>query len=401
MPKLLQINIALTGSTGKIARQIGELAIDNGWESWIAYSGYGEEVQCKSNLFRIGGKLNFLEHALETRLFDNHGLASRCATKKLIRQIKEIKPDIIHLHNIHGYYLNYGILFKYLASLDTPVVWTLHDCWTMTGHCAHFVTAGCDKWKTGCFDCPLKKGYPASWCIDRSRRNWEEKKGCFTSVKKMTVVPVSHWLEGIVKESYLSKYPIKVIQNGIDLNVFHPQDDSAKDSGRFTILGVANVWNNGKGLAEFIELSKNPEYQVILVGGKEEQMKDLPKEIKHIERTTNQLELAKLYAEADVLVNPTYADTFPTVNIEALACGTPVVTYETGGSPEILDENTGIVVHCGDVKALEAAVEKLRQESDEERKARRKACAARAESLFDKTERFEEYIRLYDSLLNK
>ena len=402
MKKLLQINIGLTGSTGKIARQMGDLAIANGWQSWIAYSGFGKEIPSKSHLICIGGKLNFLEHALETRLFDNHGLASRCATKKLIRQIEEIKPDIIHLHNVHGYYLNYRILFKYLSSLKTPVVWTLHDSWTMTGHCAFFDLAGCQRWKTRCFDCPLKSEYPKSLLMDRSARNWEKKKEAFTTLKNLTIVPVSNWLAGVIKESYLRDYTIKVIQNGIDLNVFkEPTDIVRKDDSKFVILGIANVWEKRKGLPEFIELSKNPNYQVVLVGGKAEQMQGLPKEIKHIERTNNQLELAKLYAEADVLVNPTYADTFPTVNIEALACGTPVVTYETGGSPEILDENTGIVVPCGDVKALEVAVEKLRLESDEERKTRREACAVRAKSLFDKTERFEEYIRLYDSLLNK
>lgn len=401
MPTLLQINAALNrGSTGRIAEQIGLLAIEQGWNVYIAH---GARYTNRSglNAIQVVTKVEEKQHAIKSMLFDSHGLGSKKATKKLVERIKEIKPDIIHLHNIHGYYLNYKVLFEYLATIDTPVVWTLHDCWTMTGHCAHFDAAGCNKWKTGCHKCPLKREYPKSLFIDRSNRNYNLKKRLFGSLKNAIIVPVSNWLGNIVSESYLKNHKIQVINNGVDINIFKPQKttefrNKLNIGNKIVLLGVATAWHNEKGLREFIRLSENPRYQVIMVGVPAEIEKDLSKEIIAIGRTNNQQELAEYYSVADILVNPTYNDSFPTVNLEALACGTPVITYRTGGSSESITEQTGIVVEKGNFNELIKAIETICNKGKEYYSV---ACRERAVSLYNKDDRFNEYIELYNTLL--
>lgn len=402
---LFQVNECLNSSTGKIARQIGEAAISHGWVSYIAYSSFEDYQPTKCKTFTVGSKLDYYLHAIETRISDNHGLASRTATRRLVEKIHEIDPDVIHLHNVHGYYLNYKILFDYLSSVNKPVVWTMHDCWAFTGHCAHFVTVGCEKWMKGCYKCPLKKDYPKSYGMDRSQKNYQQKKISFTSVKDMVIVPVSYWLSESLSESYLNKYPVKVINNGIDLDVFKPTEkdvfSDAKEEGRLILLGVANVWCKDKGIDEFIRLSQDERFQVVLVGVTPNVKKTLPNSIIAIERTNNQQELADIYFSADVFVNPTYADTLPTVNIEAIACGTPVVTYRTGGSPEIIDVNTGYVVNQGDFEGLIKGILSIASMNKASRIQQKNLCRARAIARFNKDERFEEYIELYNSLLKK
>ena len=285
MKTLLQINSVVNyGSTGRIVEELGQLAINNGWRSYVAYG--RNSNKSKSKLIKIGTACDVKTHGLQTRLFDRHGLGSCNATKKLIEQIKEIKPDIIHLHNLHGYYLNINVLFKYLNVSNIPIVWTFHDCWAMTGHCSYFDFAGCDKWKTECYNCPQKKEYPSSFGLDQSKRNYNLKRELFTSVNNLTIVPVSKWLEGIVRQSFLAKFPIQVINNGINIDIFHAlQDFSIRDKyklkDKFIILGVANVWEHRKGLKDFIELSINLDlnYQIILVGLTESQKKKLPSNI--------------------------------------------------------------------------------------------------------------------------
>lgn len=403
MPTLLQINAALNkGSTGRIAEQIGILAQKQGWEVYIAH---GARYTNKSDLntVQVVTKTGEKLHAIKSLLFDSHGLGSKKATKKFVERIKEIKPDIIHLHNIHGYYLNYKVLFEYLNTIDTPIVWTLHDCWTMTGHCAHFDAAGCEKWKSGCFDCLLKGEYPKSILLDRSARNYALKRKLFSSLKNATIVPVSNWLGGIVKESYLGNYTINVINNGVDINIFRPQEGielrKKLDIGNRTVLlGVATAWHNEKGLMEFVRLSENPKYQVVMVGVPQNIRKNLPKEIIAIERTNNQQELSEYYSMADALVNPTYNDSFPTVNLEAMACGTPVATFRTGGSPESVTPQTGFVVEKGNFNELTKAIETVCGKGKEFYST---ACRERAVSLYNKDDRFNEYIELYNSLLKQ
>lgn len=404
MPKLLQINVTVNhGSTGRIAEQIGDAAMASGWDSYIAYGrGAGKS---SSKTIKIGSKIGVYLHALLTRITDRHGLYSRFATRKLIRKISAINPDIIHLHNIHGYYINYKILFEYLQNTDTPVVWTLHDCWPMTGHCTHFEYAKCDRWKTSCYDCPEKKSYPASLLIDRSRKNYIEKRELFTSVKNMTIVPVSNWLGGVVQESFLGKYDVKVIHNGIDISTFQPLPSDIKERygivDKKIILGVASPWSRRKGLTDFFELHRHissDKYQIVLIGLSEDQNKSLPNGIIGLVRTESVEALAQWYSVADVFVNPTYEDTYPTTNLEAISCGTPVVTYKTGGSPESVTSETGRVVGKGDIASLAKAIELL---CAEDRETLRKRCREYAVAHFDKQKCFKKYIDLYAEIIQK
>lgn len=403
---LLQINVTANwGSTGRIAEEIGLVAIKNGWESYIAY-GRGKP-QSKSKLIRIGNDWDMYEHVLETRLLDDHGLASRGATRRLIELIDKINPNIVHLHNIHGYFINYKILFEYLANREIPVVWTLHDCWTFTGHCSHFVENNCYQWRDGdCLRCHFKRTYPASLFLSRSHRNFLDKRKAFCSLSNVTMVPVSHWLEELVRESFLSKHQIRCIHNGVDVHTFRPKDNEIEVKKKlgvkqpYMLIGVASVWPASKGLADFVSLRALlplDKYAIVLVGVDDKQAKRLPMGIKVVKRTNSQEELVGIYSAADVFLNMTYSDTFPTVNLEALASGTPVVTYLTGGSPEAVDKNTGIVVEQGNVSAVASAVEAICK-NDKAHYA--VACRQRAIEHFNKDDRFMDYIHLYEEILS-
>ena len=409
MVKILQINATLDRSTGSITQAIGEQIITEGWQSIIAFSSRYKNRNSKSQLLPIGSRLDTQIHALQTRLFDNHGFCSIRATKNLIAKIKVEKPDIIHLHNIHGYYLNISLLFDFLQKSNMSTVWTLHDCWSMTGHCSHFDAIGCMKWKTGCYNCELKKDYPSSIFLDRSQSNWIRKKEIFTSLTNLKIVPVSFWLESIVQNSFLKKFSTRVIHNGVDLNIFSPIKNNLirnryNIGDRLIILGVATGWFEGGGFRrykEFMKLSSmlDDNYRIILIGLEEFQIKDLPLNVIGLQRTRDPRELAEFYSAADVFVNPTYQDSLPTVNIEALACGTPVITYNTGGSPEIIDKKTGWVFEKGDIPSIVSCIKLLDQESVEDRKAQRIACRKRAEIYFNRYDRFHDYITLYKQIL--
>ena len=397
MPVLFQINVtANSGSHGKIAEDIGLLAIDKGWESYIAYGRYAR--RSKSHLIKIGSYFSILRHVIYSRFFDIHGLASKTATKKLIKKIQKISPDIIHLHNVHGYYLNYKLLFEFLNKSTIPVVWTLHDCWSFTGHCAYYDFVGCEKWKEQCKCCPSLYSYPKSFGFDNSRYNYSLKNRLFTQKKEIVLVPVSNWLANEVKMSFLNNVPLQLIYNGIDLLKSRPIP-MKNVSGKFLILGVANIWEPRKGLDDFIELSKRIDSDsiVILVGLNQKQITTLPKNIKGISKTENLQKLVELYSLADVFVNPTWEDNFPTTNLEAIACGTPVVTYKTGGSPEAIDHKTGIMVDRGNINALLTAINEIKFYG---KSYYTKNCVERAKTFFDKNDRYLEYFDLYTSLLN-
>lgn len=394
---LLQINVTANwGSTGKIAEQIGLCAIAHGWKSYIAYGRWYNPS--KSHLIKVGNKLDMYMHYGEQRIRDNEGLCSRRATKRLIRRICEINPDVVQLHNIHDHYLNYRLLFEYLNKTDIKVVWTLHDCWAFTGHCFHFVTKNCDRWKTGCFECPLKNEYPKTF-YDRSKEHWLLKKELFTRCKNLFIVPVSDWMANFVKESFLKEKRIHIIKNGVDLNIFKPTTslNLSKLYCKFKILAVSSVWCSDKGefdIYKLREMLSEDQFEITMVGLSAVQYKKLPKGIIGIQRTQNLQELVKLYSDADVLINPTYADTFPTVNLEALACGTPVITYGTGGSPEAIDEKTGVVVGQGDVDGLAEAIRMMK-----EKPLSSTDCRKRAEECFDKDKCFEKYVGLYETII--
>lgn len=398
--KLIQIDSCLgTGSTGRITESIARLAQSRGWECYIVHGArFVKRPSCMKDIQTVSVAGEYA-HFIEGLLFDNHGLASRGATRKVVERIKQIKPDVVQLHCVHGYYLNYKILFEYLNATDIPVVWTFHDCWAFTGHCAHFVTVGCEKWKRECHDCPLKGGYPKA-IVDCSRRNFNLKKELFSANHNLHIVPVSEWVGELTKQSFLAGKDIQVIRNGVDLTIFKPQGH--KNSNKVRILGVSGVWTQNKGLKDFFilrELLDSTRYEITMVGLSHEQVKSLPDGIRGIEHTESVEELVALYSSADVFFNPTYADTFPTVNIEALACGTPVVTYRTGGSPEAVTADTGWVVEQGDVESVASIVKRFELKDKSEIETQRNACRARAVSEFDRIKCFERYIELYNQLL--
>lgn len=405
MSRILQINITANwGSHGKIAEEIGNLAISRGWESYIAYGRWANPS--KSKLIHIGSSFDEKCHGLQSRLFDNHGLASVLATKKFIKEIEKIKPDIIHLHNIHGYYLNYPILFDCLKQMQVPVVWTLHDCWPFTGHCAYFDFARCERWKAGCYSpCPCKSEYPKAILCEAAKRNYRLKKEVFNSVGNLTLVPVSDWLGSLSKESILKNYPIKVVKNGIDINVFKPADaiEVRKKYGigfQPYLIGVASVWEKRKGFDDFLKLAKeiSPKIKLVLVGLDKNKLSTAQQNgIIGIPRTENVNELTALYSGAEMFLNLTYEDNYPTTNLEAMACGTPVLTYRTGGSPEAVSPDTGWIVEKGDVEAVKDVITTLPINKE----SIRKACRKRAEEHFDKNKCFEEYMNLYESLIQK
>lgn len=393
--KVLQINsVCGIGSTGRIATDIHHILLEQGHESYIAY-GRGQAMNCE-NAIRIGSKFDNYAHVALTRLSDKHGFGSKKATKDFIKKIVEINPDVIHLHNIHGYYINMELLFDYLKKVDKPVIWTLHDCWAFTGHCTHFDFIQCEKWKTGCHLCPQKSEYPSSFLLDHSKMNYTKKKEIFTGVKNLTIITPSKWLANLVKESYLNQYPVKVINNGIDLEIFRNRDSDFRErhklNNMFVILGVANIWEQKKGLDYFIELSKKIQTNeaIVLVGLTESQKRKCPNNIVGINRTNNIKELAEIYSASDVFVNPTLEDTFPTTNLEALACGTPVITFNTGGSIESIDESCGIVVEKGNILELSNAIKLIKRTKNSIEN-----CLTRSKK-YEKREKYNEYLGIYN-----
>ena len=337
--KVLQINsVCGVGSTGRIATDLYKALEEKGHECVIAY-GRGTAPEGIKTI-KIGTNFDNYMHVAKTRVFDKHGFGSTKATKEFIKKVEELNPDVIHLHNIHGYYINIEILFDYLKRANKKVIWTLHDCWAFTGHCAYFDYVGCNKWKEGCKECPQKKEYPNSLLMDSSEWSFNKKKDIFTGVADLTIVTPSKWLAGLVKQSYLSEYKVEVINNGIDLDIFKPTKSDFREryglENKFIILGVANVWDRRKGLQYLIDLAEkiDDNYKVIIVGVSEKQKKSLPKNIIGITRTNNIRELVEIYSAADVFVNPTLEDNFPTTNLEAIACGTDIITFDTGGSSE-------------------------------------------------------------------
>jgi glycosyltransferase involved in cell wall biosynthesis len=401
MPILLQINVTANwGSHGRIAEGIGEMAMTHGWESYIAYGRFFNNS--RSHLLKIGNRFDQYLHGAKSILFDSHGLGSQSATRRLIGQINEIHPDIIHLHNIHGYYLNYPLLFKFLSEQTIPVVWTFHDAWPITGHCAFPDIAGCERWQTGCFSCPLKsKEYPRSFIMDNSRYNQLKKKESFTSVKNLHIVTVSKWLEGLLRKSILKGCNIQYIYNGIDLDVFSPSKVKLKDNSFFQILGVANIWENRKGLDVFNKLRYllPDKYKIILVGVTPSQRRRLPQGIEYIDRTDSIRQLVALYQQADVFVNPSVAESFGMTNVEAMACGTPSVVYNNTACSELLSTQTGSVVPLGDIQKM--AVE-IRRWCELSRtpfvETISENCRRRAVQLFSHTNSYQAYIHLYDIL---
>lgn len=399
--KIFHINSTSHGSTGTIARQIIAALEAKGHTGYFAH-GLGKKFSEREYLLSSVWRMRW--HNICSRLTDRQGFFSKRDTLRLVDIIREVNPDIIHLHNLHGHYLHVGVLFDFLKTFPGQVVWTLHDCWSFTGHCAYFDFLKCEKWREGCEKCPGLTRYPPSIIADASTRNWMEKRKLFSSVKNLTLIPVSDWLMGLARDSFLEDKRICRIHNGVDVEVFRPSDSTGKIRARYSIgtqlmvLGCASGWEERKGLPDFLKLRERfseKDLAIVLVGLTEKQIKELPKGIVGIRRTGSAEELADLYSAADLFVNPTYEDNFPTVNIESLACGTPVCTYRTGGSPEAVDENTGFVVEQGDIDGIVSAIETVRSRG---KSAYSEACRSRAVTHFRKEDRYAEYVELYEKL---
>ena len=351
-------------STGRICAEQAKQFEASGCDVRIGY-GRVDAISpaCAKWAVRIGGPISRYVHALTTRLFDAHGtgLCSRLATKRFLRWAEDWRPELVWLHNIHGYYLNYELLFDWIKRHpEMEVRWTLHDCWPFTGHCAYFTAVDCDRWRSGCHKCPEKHQYPASFVLDASRRNWELKKFCFTGVKNLTLITPSIWLANLSRQSFLKDYPVEVIRNTIDATVFKPTESDFRVryglNEKIVILGVASSWDRRKGLKDFVELRRilDDSYAIVLVGLTDKQVRKLPSGIIGIGRTNDAKELAGIYTISDWFFNPTHEDNYPTVNLEARACGCKIVTYDTGGSAETINGYDCGVVLQGQDKCPEA-----------------------------------------------
>lgn len=393
--KVLQINsVCGYGSTGRIVTDLADTIIKNNDDCQIVFSRHKAPNRYQNISHSISSTPGFLYHLMKTRLFDSHGFESKRATLNLLRYIENYAPDIIHIHNLHGYYLNIELLFSYLKSLSTPIIWTLHDCWAFTGHCAYFTAVNCTQWKTGCTVCPALKAYPKCILKGNVSKNYQRKREIISSLNNITIVTPSFWLAQIVQASFLNKYPTYTIPNGIDLNIFKPtvsnfrQKYSLED--KIIILGVANKWEPRKGLNDFIELANLLEknYQIVLVGLSKNQTKNLPFNILPISRTNSPHELAGIYSSADFFVNASHEDNYPTVLLESQACGTPVITYNVGGSAESIISGTGTITKEGATHLYEAIINS---------NFNRKKCIMHS-TEFDKQATYKKYIQLYQTL---
>jgi glycosyltransferase involved in cell wall biosynthesis len=400
--KVLQINsVCGIGSTGRIAVDLHQLLIARGHESVVAF-GRGEPRNC-SQTIRIGSRHGWLLHVLLTFLTGKHGFGSTRATRILIREIQAYDPDIIHLHNIHGFYLNMRVLFDYLSQAGKPVFWTLHDTWSFTGHCSGYEMVGCNKWQTQCEHCPQLWTYPFSLLRDRSRQNYLDKKALFNQVRDLTLITPSRWLKDQLSHSFLRCHPVQVIPNGINLDSFKPSPSDFRHKhglkDKFVILGVSSVWEKRKGLGTFAELSEvlpMDDFAIVLVGVNSYLRRRLPASICCIPKTNSVQELAEIYSAVDVFLNPTLEDNFPTTNLEALACGIPVITFRTGGSVESVTEHSGLIVEKGDIAGLMTALAEIRQKGKVNYS---ESCQTMARQHFNKDTNYLQYMTLYETAL--
>ena len=401
--RVVQINGGVFGSTGMIMFGITEALKKNGNKcsclAPVTNTNRDKEPDCGYE--KIGTFNSRRLNVLFDRITGLAGCFSYFTTRKVVKKIKRFSPDIIQLHNIHGGFINIPMLFTYIKKSHVAVVWTLHDCWAFTGHCPHYDMIGCDKWRRGCYSCPQRREYPQS-LLDSSRLMYFLKKKWFSGIPGMTLVTPSVWLASQVKQSFLKDYPVKIIHNGIDLEIFKPTlSDFRKkheiSDEKYIVLGVAFDWGTRKGLDVFIELSKRldkEKYQIVLVGTNDTVDRQLPDEIISVHRTQNQKELAEIYTVADIFVIPTREESYPTVNMEAIACGTPVLTFNTGGSPEILDATCGDIVARDDINAVEKEIVRI----CEMHPYSEEACVHRAKK-FDKNKKYMEYVELYESIV--
>lgn len=403
MPRIVMVNTTSHASHGRLMRDLQDAAAAQGYDTTVAF---GRGADLDRPMIRIGTRRDVLLHVALTRLLDRHARGSLGATRRFLEAVDAARPDLLHLHNLHGYYLHAETLFDYIRARQLPTLWTHHDCWALTGHCSHFVRAYCTRWETGCHDCPLKHEYPASYGLDASRENWRWKKAAFATAPSLRIITPSQWLSDIIGRSYLQNIPRKIIPNGVDLEQFRPREDVQRikavrarfgiAAGQALLLGVAAPFDARKGFDDALEVAGRlgGKARVVLVGLTEEQLRQLPEGVSGIARTDDVDALVDLYNAADCLINPTYEDTYPTVNMEAMACGTPVVGYSTGGAKEQLAVACAVAVPVGNAGILASAAMQMA-----ERKPKLQTyCRTHAENHFDRRRAVETYLGVYETM---
>lgn len=377
------------GSTGKIVRDLADGLKDQGHDVSMVFGRHqAHELQ---NTVDVSSKLGFYHHYFGSRILGKHGQYSKRATKQTIQEIERFKPDVIHLHNLHGYYLHVPNLLKYLAKAGIPVIWTLHDCWMISGSAAYFDYYGCDVWDQGCQKCHNTKEYPINQFGLHQIQNLKWKQELVSQLSQLEVITVSNWLNELISSTFFQKHQIHTIYNGINENVFTPSPKS--QSTQIKLLGVANEWEKRKGLDDFIALNEklDDRYEITLIGLSEAQVAALPSDMVGITRTKDQKELAQYYSDADIYLNLSVEETMGLTTIESLACGTPVITYNKTAVPELVDESVGLVVEAHDLNALQEAITKV-YESD----------TYKTETLVDYAHRFtndimiSNYLKIYN-----
>jgi len=396
--KVLLINSVIGyGSTGKITKDLYNAIVASRNDALI---GYGRVCSDEFiNSLKVGNKVEVYIHVLKTRLFDLQGFGSTKATKKFIEQCKDFKPDVIHLHNIHGYYINIKLLFQYIKEMKIPVIWTLHDCWAFTGHCAYYTYVCCEKWKKCCENCAQKKVYPTSIFRDNSKNNYIRKKAVFTGVENLKVITVSNWLKEEVMQSFLKCYDVTVIPNGIDLDIFHPTCNEFRQiynlKNKTIILGVASIWHDRKGLWLFNELADrlDESYKIVMIGVTEKQKSKLSDNILAIQRTDDLMGLADAYSSADIFLNPSVEETFGMVSLEALACGTQVISNKYSANPELITDQCGIVVDDITTELYMSAINELKINPKN-----KQDCIKKAEQ-YNENNCHQKYLNLYEEII--
>jgi putative colanic acid biosynthesis glycosyltransferase len=395
--KIVIIHSANNGFFPRFYKSLYNAIIQSGFNAFLLQpkNGINKRTPLPSQIL-FGTRLNWFIHYRLYKLTGLQDIWSFFETISMLLKLNKIKPDIIHLHVVNECSINYPLLTFYTRHKKIPVVWTMHDCRAFTGRCAYFDEINCNKWITGCGNCPQNKLYSPTW-IDNSAKQWKIRKKLFNKFYSLYIITPSRWLANYVKKSFLKNNPCDVIYNGIDINLFSQlQPDTWLDTynlrGKKIILGVAGAWEKRKGFEYFIQLSKElpQDYKIVLVG-------NIPHKINNIiniPKTSNSNILASLYQHSTIFCNPTLADNFPTTNIEALASGTPVITFNTGGSPEAIDETCGIVVAKGDYDALKNAIIYM---ANNQNLYTKKNCINRSHLFSNK--QYLQYVELYKKIL--
>ena len=396
--KVILINSYNFGSTGRVCCAVQKYLNNTGDICLFAY-GEGKASDELHYNYKISTKKKMTLHAIKTLICGLHGYYSKQDTKRLILWIKNEKPDIIHIHNLHGGYVNYITLLNAVGVLGIPVVFTLHDCWLYTGKCYHYYEANCDKWLKNCGNCPQLSMYPKSYFFDRTKKMLTDKKHTFEKLHDATITCVSDWLAGEARHSFLNKYEIVTIKNGIDTEIFKSvsnewQSDGVEIRGKYVILGVASSWNSHKGLGDFIRLAKLlcEDEVIVLVGVTEEQAQKLPPNCIGIKNIGDKHQMAQMYNRADVFLNCSSEETFGMTAAEAMSCGTPVIVYNATACSELVGENCGYVVAPHDIDDIRKCIDKHKSIGSE---AMRQSCRKNVLEHYAEQNMAKEYANLY------